>query len=175
MTVCKVIFVLLSCFYFMKFELIQFDISEKRVLTKMLYPYLKEIEPLLIKDIAFSDFFYQYLDLYWKEANRIPLKIQSGTQILGFVLINDFIKHRPYKADWAIAEFYIKPAFRLKNIGKKVAFQIFDTYGGKWEVRQSASNHSAIKFWHKIIKEYTQNSFAEVSSDEEITQLFHSR
>ena len=158
-----------------KFELDLFDITEKRVLTKMLYFYLKEIEPTLIKDIAFSDFFYQYLDLYWKEQNRIPLKIQSGTQILGFVLINDYIKNHAYNADWAIAEFYIKPSFRLKNIGKKVAFQIFDTYGGKWEVRQSTSNLSAIKFWHKIIKEYTQNSFKEVISQEEIIQLFSSR
>jgi len=159
----------------MNFELDLFDITEKRVLTKMLYVYLKEIEPILVKDIAFSDFFYQYLDLYWKEVNRIPLKIQSGTQILGFVLINDYIKNHAYNADRAIAEFYIKPSFRLKRIGKKVAFQIFDTYGGKWEVRQSTSNHSAIKFWHKIIKEYTQNSFKEVRSQEEIIQLFSSR
>lgn len=158
----------------MKFNLVPFIEDEKEILREILFHYLKEIEPQEIGNTALPDFSYQYLDLYWQEESRIPLKIQSDTQILGFVLINDFIVYQAYNADRSIAEFYIKPSFRLKNVGKYVAFQIFDTYRGKWEVRQRKNNHSAHKFWKKIIEEYTQNSFEEVTVAEETIQLFHS-
>jgi len=159
----------------MKFELIQFKISEKELLSKMLYVYLKEIDPQQIENIALANFTYKYLDSYWQETNRIPIKIQFGTKVLGFALINDYTKNSDFKAERSIAEFYIKPQFRLKSIGKLVAFEIFDEYKGKWEVRQEANNHSAYKFWNKIIAEYTGNSFKEVIFEKEILQLFHSR
>jgi len=158
----------------MNFELNRFHINEKEVLNEMLYNYLKEIAPQDMEGLVFSQFSYQYLDLYWQEVNRIPLKIQYGTQTIGFAMLNDYIVYKSFKAEKAIAEFYIKPSFRLKNIGKRVAFELFDTYRGKWEVRQSKHNYSAYKFWNKIISEYTQNSFEEVIFQEETIQLFRS-
>lgn len=134
----------------MNIQLTKVQFQEKSILRKLLSEYLLEMN---LEDD------YPYFDTYWIDKNRIPLLIQLNHQNIGFVLINDFILDHDFKADKSIAEFYVKPDFRRKGIGKKVAFQLFKTYKGKWEIRQQFNNQKAQLFWTTIIEEFTNGNF----------------
>lgn len=50
-----------------------------------------------------------------------------------------------------IAEFFVMPEFRRRDIGKRFAQSIFAKYPGRWEVRQIAALVQAREFWLKTI------------------------
>ena len=94
------------------------EIEKKEELKKMLLAYFKEIDnSKIVHTKEGKEIDYPFLDLYWKEPKRIPLNILWDEEIIGFILINDWIIYREFKADKSIAEFYIKPTFRKKGIG----------------------------------------------------------
>lgn len=154
----------------MKIILKEFLATEKETLKKNLLFYFQEIAPDKINKQGKLD--YPYLNQYWTDDKRLALKIASSDKLLGFVLINDYVINQKFKATKSIAEFYIKPTFRRRGIGKNVAFQIFNKYKEKWEVRQSLSNLKAQQFWRTIIGEYTQNYFEEIVFEEGLLQIF---
>ncbi len=153
--------------------------EKKEDLKKMLLEYFKEIDDSkIVYTKAGEEIEYPFLDLYWKETKRIPLNILWNNEIIGFILINDWIVYKEFEADKSIAELYIKPDFRRKGIGKKVTYKLFNKYKGKWEIRQSSTNYLAVKFWRSIIKEFTNGNFKEIENSTEDTiefvQLFES-
>ena len=87
--------------------------------------------------------------------------IEIDNRNIGFVLINSFILDNDFQAEKSIAEFYIKSEFRRKGIGRKVIFQLFKTYKGKWEIRQQLENQKAQLFWLQIINEFTNGQFTD--------------
>jgi len=138
--------------------------------------YFAEIDPSHIDQNGQLN--YPYLDDYWQAISRRPFFIELENQIVGFVLVNDFTVVTQFGANQSIAEFYIQPAYRRQGIGKVAAFQLFETFRDRWEVRQAVSNLKAQKFWRTIIREYTKGNFQEVSAnattDDQVIQLFTS-
>lgn len=163
----------------MEAVLIKITVDEKEELNKMLSDYFTEIPGANIEDRNTKiEFEYPYLELYWKEENRIPYKIYVNNKIVGFVLINDWIVCKEFGADKSIAEYYIKPKFRRLGIGKSAAHKLFKKYKGKWEIRQSSRNTDGIKFWRHVVGQYTQENYVETENKQkektEIIQLFES-
>lgn len=66
-----------------------------------------------------------------------------------------------------IAEFYIVPVMRKKNLGYKLAIKIFNKHPGKWQVRQIKEAIDARFFWQNIIKKYTKNKYEELEIQDE--------
>ena len=96
---------------------------------------------------------YSYLDYYWTEEDRHPYLIKVDENLAGFVLVNQhFVKLEG--PGHTIAEFFIMRKYRKKGLGKRVAFEIFDKYGGAWEVAQQLSNKPSLIFWEKVIAAY---------------------
>ncbi len=60
-----------------------------------------------------------------------------------------------------MAEFYIVPVMRKKNLGFCFAAMIFDQHPGQWQVRQIAGADDALHFWRRVITQYTQNHYEE--------------
>lgn len=103
---------------------------------------------------------YESLDVskYWK-PNCYPFIIRIDDELAGFVLINK-VGSIP-SVDWNMGEFFIVGKFQGKGIGKQVAFEIFNKFPGLWEIMQMPPNRPAIKFWEKIVAEYSKNQFTE--------------
>lgn len=99
---------------------------------------------------------YEALDVskYW-QPNCFPFIIRVDSELAGFALINK-IGSAP-DVDWNMGEFYIVGKFQGKGIGRQVAFELFNKFPGQWEVMQIPPNLPAIKFWKKIIAEYSHN------------------
>ena len=160
----------------MKIELFKTPIEEKEILVELLLEYFKEIDNSKVRKTEKGEVIdYEYLDLYWLEPNLTPFTVVINEEIIGFVLLNNWTLNKEFNADKTIAEFYVKPHFRRSGVGTKVAYKLFEIYKGKWEVRQSITNISAVKFWRKIIGDYTKGYFKEVKTDNEIMQLFELR
>ena len=116
--------------------------SEKRELELLLNIYLLELneEPN-----------YPFLNSYWTDKNRIPLKLTKGKDWLGFAFINDYAIIPTNTI--SIAEFYILPEYRKQGLGRYFANDILQKYNGKWEIRTQISNNQAIQFWDKVVSE----------------------
>ena len=158
----------------MNVKLKEIAIHHKEKLHPFLVSYFREIDPSkIIENGNNIKVDYPYLDLYWKDSDRIPLFVILEKKIIGFVLINSWTECKDFDADRSIAEFYIQKAYRRKGIGKRVAFEIFNKFDGTWEIKQSMSNPMAVKFWRKTVEEYTNHQFSEIKNDAgELFSLF---
>lgn len=97
---------------------------------------------------------------YW-QPNCYPFIIRMDGELAGFALINK-IGSAP-EVDWNMGEFFIVGKFQGKGIGRQVAFELFNMFPGKWEVMQMPPNLPAIKFWKKVVAEYTSDQFIETT------------
>lgn len=161
----------------MAIELVPIKQTERPVLEALMLAYFKEIDPAkIITENGREYIDYPYLASYWTDEKRIPYFIHHDQQPVGFVLINDWIVEKEFSAKRSIAEFYVIPPFRRGGIGQEVVQTLFSKLSGKWEVRQSEKNTTAVSFWRSVIDRFTDGIFTEVShhdaGETEIIQLF---
>ncbi|MEL6254886.1 MAG: GNAT family N-acetyltransferase [Bacteroidota bacterium] len=140
-------------------------ILEIELAPKSQRPVLRQLMELYCYDFSEYDdlelnehgyYAYSYLDYYWTEEDRHPYLIKVDGNLAGFVLVNQhFVKLRP--PGHTIAEFFIMRKYRKQGLVKRVAFEIFDKYGGSWEVAQQLSNKPSLVFWEKVIKDYVED------------------
>ncbi|MEM9931010.1 MAG: GNAT family N-acetyltransferase, partial [Bacteroidota bacterium] len=138
-------------------QLIPFTASQEALLIKLLTEYFLELEPSKIattNGIPVLD--YPYLSSYWTDHSRVAYGIYTGSTLVGFALVNDYVIDKTFRADLAIAEFYIRPPFRKQGLGRMSAHQIFSRFPGKWEVKQDAVNVAATSFWRSTIGTFTK-------------------
>ncbi|WP_042149928.1 GNAT family N-acetyltransferase [Paucisalibacillus sp. EB02] len=105
---------------------------------------------------------YKYLDHQWTEDYRRPFIIEVDGEIAGFALIildvpKEYVKLSNDEKTNVISDFFIMKKFRRKGVGKKVAFILFEQFGGTWEVRQTESNKPAYSFWKRVISDYSNS------------------
>lgn len=79
---------------------------------------------------------------------------------IGFCVLN--VESNPRD----VAEFYIIPTERRQGMGTKLAYSIFDAFGGDWQVRQIAGADQAVIFWRTAISQYTNNNYEESIIDD---------
>lgn len=99
---------------------------------------------------------------YFERSGHWAYIAHVGENIAGFALISDKVSQTRLKGRH-VDEFFIMRRFRGKGIGRSIAFQAFDTYQGYWEVSEVTTNVPAIKFWRKVIGDYTHDNFRETT------------
>lgn len=48
------------------------------------------------------------------------------------------------------------------GIGYATAIKAFEMFNADWKVAQMKNNRTAISFWRKVVKEFTNNNYKEV-------------
>lgn len=94
------------------------------------------------------------IDTDWKSPNS-GFYLFLGEKPAGFA-IRGIVDGRS-----DIAEFYILPCYRKKGLGKILAFAIFDSFPGPWQIRQIPTAKDAIIFWRATIQEYMNGNYKE--------------
>jgi predicted acetyltransferase len=151
----------------MNIEIKKVPLNQKPVLKRIFQLYLYDFNTYYDDDVdRFGLFKYPMLDKYWTNRGRFPFLIYADKKIAGFVLVNNHSYLSKSRSGKSIAEFFVMPKYRGKDIGKTVAFSIFDMFPGKWEVSETHKNIPAQKFWRKVINEYTRGDFKETSLDD---------
>ena len=101
---------------------------------------------------------YKWFDNYFTDDDRDAFFIREDDKIVGFVMINQFMK----KCDngHSVAEFLVLPEYRRNHIGKKVAYLVFEMFPGNWEVEPIEESNEACRFWENVVVNYTNNKFS---------------
>jgi predicted acetyltransferase len=96
---------------------------------------------------------YEPLDLYWREADRIPLLFRIAGRPIGFALLNG-VSHSGLPVDRNMAEFFIVRKHRRGGAGTQAARGVFSRYPGLWEAAVARKNLGALAFWRRAIGEH---------------------
>lgn len=148
----------------MNVALVPVDYSEKEILRNLLEKYDYEFSQYDQGDVNDLGLYgYGYLDHYWTEEGRRAFFIKVEGKLAGFAMINSF-REIEEATDHTLAEFFVMYKYRRQAIGKSAAFQIFDLFPGKWQLKRHPKNTGSVHFWNKIIPEYTGGDFTYLPS-----------
>ena len=105
-------------------------------------------------------FKYQYFPNYFKEDSREAYFIKYNKKIVGFFMINKYLKVLEKKDNnYSVAEFLIIPKYRRMHIGRLASTKLFNLHKGNWEVQPMENNKIAYKFWGNTINNYTKGNY----------------
>jgi len=79
-------------------------------------------------------------------------------------------KSRHYR----LSEFFIRRPFRGKGVGRGAAMILFARYAGEWTIAEQSRNADAIRFWRRVVGEFTNGKFRENRGQGEIAHSFTS-
>ena len=78
------------------------------------------------------------------------------------------------KRQFRLSEFFIRKPFRNRGVGRGAAMLIFARYAGEWTVPEQTRNPGAVRFWRRVVSEFTNGKFRERRGQGEIAHQFTS-
>lgn len=143
----------------MELRIKRVEAYEKEILRNLLEKYDYEFSQWDGRDVnAMGLFGYAYLDHYWTEENRFAYFLFAEGKIAGFAMVNGH-NETLRKADLNLAEFCILPKYRCGGLGKWFAMHLFDMHRGTWRLKRHPNNIASVRFWDKVIAEYTKGKY----------------
>ncbi len=103
--------------------------------------------------------FEEHASAYWTKEGYYAFLVSVGEQWTGFVFFDthEFIIHTD--CTYSMAEFFIMHAYRHRGIGRYVATCLFDRFKGAWEIGCHPNNLGSVRFWEKVIADYTFGNY----------------
>lgn len=143
----------------MNYYLDRVKVEDKDILYRLLqYSLFEESANDLNEPNDRGEFVYRHFEDYFTDDTRDAFLIKEvdSNKLLGFVMVNSYVE----KIDEgkSIAEYLVLPKYRRNKIGKRVAFDVFNMYKGKWEVKPSYNSESAYLFWKNVCESYTNGN-----------------
>jgi predicted acetyltransferase len=94
--------------------------------------------------------------------------IRADGNIAGFAMAyrDDGLRDED-ETTWWMHEFFVMRKYRKRGVGERVATQLFEEFGGAWEVGQVPTNSGARAFWRKVIGRYTSGDYEEFALDDD--------
>jgi predicted acetyltransferase len=102
---------------------------------------------------------------YFETSGEKAFLVRVNNEIAGFVLLDKM--HLLEPVDWNMGEFFILAKFQGKGIANQIAQQIFQDHRGKWSVAVMPENIKALKFWRKVISDFSGGNYTEVFKTED--------
>lgn len=141
------------------------ELKEKGTLQNLLEKYLYEFSQWEKMDVDQNGLYgYEYLDFYWTEENRHPFFILADGKLAGFVLVNDEPEVEA-DTDYTMAEFFVMFKYRKMGVGRTAAFQTFERFPGKWQLKYNPQNKVSSMFWNRVVGEYTGKAYERYLGD----------
>jgi predicted acetyltransferase len=149
--------------------------------------WLANVYPFYLHDLSEFDDGYYHLDQRgrwspdhlpsWLESDGDhPLILVEAGRRVGFALVNRApSQHVGPGLDFRMAEFFVLRAHRGRGIGRRAVFALFDRFQGKWEIFELPRNTAAIRFWRRVIGEYSSGRFAETADAASVRQVVDTR
>jgi len=137
------------------------------VLENLFQYYVHDFSEVIPMDVAADGkFALRSLQAYWQDAWRHPFLARVAGHYAGFALVHQrsHLSGEPGVCD--VAEFFVLRRYRRRGLGAALARQVFDSFPGRWEVRQLAANRAATTFWRSVIADYTHGNFEQTTLDD---------
>ena len=78
------------------------------------------------------------------------------------------------KRQFRLSEFFIRKPFRNRGVGRGAAMLIFARFAGEWTVPEQSRNPRAVRFWRRVVSEFTNGKFRELRGQGEVAHSFTS-
>jgi predicted acetyltransferase len=85
-------------------------------------------------------------------------------------LANDDDPKRRYR----LSEFFIRKPYRSRGVGRGAALLLFARYAGEWTIPEQSRNPGAIRFWRRVVAEFTNGHYREQRGQGEVAHQFTS-
>jgi predicted acetyltransferase len=139
------------------------SLAEKSVIAGMFQPYCVELarypDDHPIPCTADGRYYSPYFDCYWQESVRFPYLLLDGAEIAGFALV------RHDGEFWDLSEFYVKPAFRRRGLGRICATLIVEKHPGLLRIRFNKANRAGRALWTSLAEDLSGGRSAHVATD----------
>jgi predicted acetyltransferase len=138
--------------------------ADAQVLSNLLELYIHDVCDLFPSVELGPDgrFGYPKLPLYWSDPeHRFAYLVRHGGRVAGFVLAT---RGSPVTVDpdvFDVAEFFVNRRYRRLGVGRRAAFLLWKGLPGKWTVRVSDGNRTAVSFWSGVAAEFTSGKAVE--------------
>jgi predicted acetyltransferase len=131
--------------------------NDVAVLSNLLELYLHDLSAAFGLELrADGRFGYEYLSRYWSEpGRRSPFLIRRGGRVVGFALIMRDSPACSNPEDFEVTEFFVLRRHRRSGVARQAAFILWNRFVAHWMVRVSEGNEDGLRFWGKVIPEYT--------------------
>lgn len=140
----------------MDIKLVRINLQDQPLLENLLEFYVYEFSAYLSYVRLGDQGRYVFDATHFVSDERFySFLIRVDGEIAGFAIVEDRKDYR------SIKEFFVMRKFTRSGVGKKVAFDLFSMFEGKWEVHQVEKNYPAQAFWRSVIKEFTNNEYRE--------------
>jgi predicted acetyltransferase len=119
---------------------------------------------------------FRSIERFWQGTDQFPFVILVDGAIAGFAVVDKEVTSAG--TDFNVAYLFVLRRFRGQRVGYLVAQQLFTQFRGRWEVYQVEQNVDAIRFWRRVIGDFTQGNFEERALEIDgrncVQQLFQS-
>lgn len=75
---------------------------------------------------------------------------------------------------YRLSEFFIRKPYRRKGVGRGAAMLLFSRYAGEWTIPEQSRNPAAVRFWRRVVSEFTNGKFREKRGQGEVAHQFTS-
>jgi predicted acetyltransferase len=152
----------------MPIEMVRAVPNDATTLANLLQYYVYDLTEVVDSQLgADGRFVVPSVDAYWSDAWRHPHLVRVDGKLAGFALVQQRSRITGDQTTWDVAEFFVMRRYRRQGVGAIIATRIFETFRGRWEVRERTKNHAAIAFWRRVIGAYTDGNYEETLIDDE--------
>jgi predicted acetyltransferase len=153
----------------MQIELSEIRAAQRPVLERLAQLYMYDFTEHAHGDVT-DDGVFPYIDFdeFFTRDVKHGFFIRADGKLGGFALVYRGEAFRdPNEQVWWMDEFFVMRKYRRHGVGERVATQLFEKFGGAWEVGQVPTNIGAQAFWRKVIGRYTGGDYEEFVLDDE--------
>jgi predicted acetyltransferase len=110
---------------------------------------------------------------WFRDERSIVFVILRENQPAGFALVQrEAVSAGDQARHYRLSEFFVRQPFRRLGVGRGAALLLFSRFAGEWTISEQARNAAAIRFWRKVVSEYTKGVFSERRTHGEVAHLF---
>jgi predicted acetyltransferase len=138
--------------------------EEKNLVANLLQLYLHDFSEVeALETNAEGRFDYREFESFWGEPDHHVFLARYETRVVGFAFVQEgFYHEKDDKPDTQLidmVEFFVLRRYRRKGVGYAMALHCFQTFPGRWQVRTDENNPGAVKFWERVIADFSQNRY----------------
>ena len=119
------------------------------------------------RDVNKLAYGYRYLDHYWTEERRWAYFIVVDGKLAGFAMVISLPVVDDRETDFQLSEFCVLPKYRRQGVGRQAFFKVLDLHMVRWQLVCHPANTTSVRFWDKVINEYTKGRYELVKSHPE--------
>lgn len=118
----------------------------------------------------------EFVQGWFRDERSVAFVILREDTNAGFALVQRAAAAPGDRARrYRLSEFFVRQPFRRLGVGRGAALLLFARFVGEWTIAEQARNSMAVRFWRRVVSEFTHGDFREHHAHGEVAHLFSSQ